>query len=174
VLARPVAAYLGHEDGEEEVTGPAQVWRTYLRQRIPPLFGLEYSESVWNAGFVPRDGHLFLLVTLEKEDLAKTHQYKDQFLSPDTFQWESQNRMRRDTTWGKLLPAHREEGNRVHLFVRPTKKIRGRQAPFFYCGEVDFIDWEGDAPIRVRWRLREAVPETLRETLQVPTESGKK
>jgi len=169
-----LAAYLGRSGDEEDGASPAELWKPYLRQHIPPLFGLEYSEAVWNAGFVKRDGYLFLLATLEKEDMAEKHQYRDQFLSRHSFRWDSQNRMTRDTPLGKLLRDHRAEGYRVHLFVRPTKKIKGRQAPYYYCGEVEFIDWEGDAPIRVRWRLHEAVPDTLRGTLQVPADPPEK
>jgi Domain of unknown function (DUF3427) len=71
---------------------------------------------------------------------------------------------------GRELSWHREEGIRVHLFVRLAKKIQGAAAPFVYCGAVDFVDWEGDAPITVRWRLPEPVPEGLRTALDVPSE----
>jgi hypothetical protein len=60
----------------------------------------------------------------------------------------------------------------VHLFVRRAKKIKGKQAPFVYCGQVGFVDWEGDAPVTVRWRLPEPVPQPLRQTLQVPEGPG--
>ena len=36
--------------------------------------------------------HIFLLVTLEKAELAEQHQYEDRFLEPASFQWQSQNR----------------------------------------------------------------------------------
>lgn len=171
-----LAAYLRHQEdvgGEEEkpsVTGTPERWGHYLREDIPPLFGLAFNQAIWNSGFVKRDGHLFLLVTLEKGDLAESFRYKDRFLGSDLFQWETQNRTRRDSAAGRALSRHREEGHRVHLFVRHTKKIQGRAAPFVYCGEVDFVDWENDAPITVRWRLPEPVPPALRRVLGVPTE----
>ena len=34
-------------------------------------------------------------------------------------------------------------------------------ATFVYRGDVDFQDWEGEAPISVAFRLRAAVPERL-------------
>jgi hypothetical protein len=109
-----------------------------------------------------------LLVTLEQGDLAEHFRYKDHFLGTDLFQWESQNRTRRDSATGRALSRHREEGYQVHLFVRHTKKIKGKAAPFVYCGEVDFVDWENDAPITIRWRLSESVPPSLRGVLGVP------
>jgi hypothetical protein len=56
----------------------------------------------------------------------------------------------------------------VHLFVRRASKADGRSAPFLYCGDVRFRDWEGEQPITVRWELAEGVPERLWEELQVP------
>ena len=58
---------------------------------------------------------------------------------------------------------HGNENVDVHLFVRRQKKIRGKAAPFTYCGEVKSIDWEGDAPITVRWRLMNPLTDELRK-----------
>ncbi|MCI0570367.1 MAG: DUF3427 domain-containing protein, partial [Myxococcaceae bacterium] len=67
-------------------------WRAYSREQIPPLFGLTFSEAIWNQGFIFTEEHLVLLVTLEKGQLGSEFQYADRFLSPDKFQWQSQNR----------------------------------------------------------------------------------
>jgi hypothetical protein len=45
----------------------AELWRSYMREEIPTLFGDTFSDSIWNQGFVARPPNLFLLVTLEKE-----------------------------------------------------------------------------------------------------------
>ena len=44
-----------------------QLWRRYSREQIPGLFGFPFSDAIWNAGFVVRPGHIFLLVTLDKK-----------------------------------------------------------------------------------------------------------
>ena len=46
-----------------------------------------------------------------------------------------------------MIRNHRALGLHVHLLVRPTKKTGSQPTPFTYCGEVDFADWEGEAPI---------------------------
>ena len=148
-----------------DATGQAQPWRHYLREKIPPLFGFEFNPGIWNTGFIVRPGHIFLLVTLDKGRHDSKHQYEDRFLSPEVFQWQSQNRTRRDSKHGQLILDHAQQNTQVHLFVRHEKAVDGKGAPFVYCGEVDFLDWQGDAPITVRWKLREAVPEPLREHL---------
>jgi hypothetical protein len=139
-----------------------QLWRRYPREQIPALFGLPFSVAVWNAGFVVRPGHVFLLVTLDKSGKSSDFQYKDRFLSPTLVQWESQNRTRRDDAHGRLISGHKTQGIPIHLFVRKTSKIAGGgSAPFVYCGGVDFVDWDGDKPITVRWQLPEPIPQKL-------------
>ena len=57
----------------------------------------------------------------------------------------------------------------MHLFVRNTSKIPGGgSAHFVYWGDVDFVGWDGEKPITVRWRLSEPVPDMLVADL-VPT-----
>jgi superfamily II DNA or RNA helicase len=144
------------------------LWGHYLRKDIPPLFGLAFSKAIWDVGYVRRGDHVFLLVTLEKKGHVETYQYEDRFLGTDLFQWQSQNRTKRDSPDGRVLQQHKDLGAIVHLFVRRRKKIANQPAPFVYCGPVEFVDWEHETPITVRWRLTETVPETLREALCVP------
>ena len=145
----------------------AEVWRHYSREEIPDLFGLQFSTAIWNAGFVPAPPHLFLLVTLDKDDLAENHKYEDKFLSPELFQWQSQNRTKQDSKHGQMISHHRESGISIHLFIRRSKKTSGRPTPFTYCGPVVFETWEGEKPITVRWRLQAPVPERLRELFRI-------
>ena len=128
-------------------------------------------KHTWNQGFIAADGHLFLLVTLEKGGLNKDHRYEDHFLSADRFQWQSQNKTKQESKHGQLICDHRQAGVDVHLFVRKRKVLDGKAAPFVYCGSVDFESWEGEQPISVKWGLREPVPAALCATLDVPTES---
>jgi len=127
----------------------------YMRANIPSLFGIEYQQNLWRQGFIKKGNHLFLLVTLEKAGMQEAHRYADHFLSPDLFEWQSQNQTKRDTNTGKLIRDHANLRVKIHLFVRKTGKTpRGTATPFTYCGDVDFVDWERDQPIAVRWRLR--------------------
>jgi superfamily II DNA or RNA helicase/diadenosine tetraphosphate (Ap4A) HIT family hydrolase/HKD family nuclease len=145
------------------------LWKQYAREQIPPLFGLDFNRSVWQQGFVRRDKQTFLLVTLDKSAAVESQRYEDHFLSPSTFQWQSQNRTRRDSKDGESIRDHVGLGIHIHLFVRARSKLRnGTAAPFTYCGEVDFVDWERDNPITVTCRLREPVPDRLRRELRVP------
>ena len=110
--------------------GKLELWRAYSREEIPPLFGHPFSQAIWNAGFVVRGKDVFLLVTLDKGGHGQEFQYKDKFLSPSLFQWESQNRQRRDSDQGRLLHDHVARGVAVHLFVRRQKRDATGRRPF--------------------------------------------
>ena len=148
-------------------TGP-EVWKTYMRDEIPPLFGLEFSKGLWQQGFIRKDGYIFLLVTLEKSGLQQEFQYEDRFLSATEFQWQSQNQTARDSKAGRAIQQHKAEGTAVHLLVRPTKLRGGKAAPFYYCGELRFVSWEGDKPITVQWAVEADIPSHLRSPLGLP------
>ncbi|MEO2177015.1 MAG: DUF3427 domain-containing protein, partial [bacterium] len=134
----------------------AQLWHEYMRAEIPPRFGLQFNTGSWNQGYVVDGDHMFLLVTLDKSGKVEEHQYADKFLDREVFQWVRQNRTKRDSPTGRRIANHESNGMLVHLFVRNQgKKPDGTAAPFVYCGEATFIDWEEDQPITVRWRLVE-------------------
>jgi len=138
------------------------LWDTYHRDQIPKLFGFTFSEAIWNVGFVPASSKCaILLVTLEKGDLPDSHSYEDKFLSDTLFQWKSQNRTSQSSKHGQMLFNHVREGFKIHLFVRPSKKIRSKKAPFYYCGELNFESWHGDRPITIVWKLSQPVPNRL-------------
>jgi hypothetical protein len=177
-----IAAYLARAEGEEPAreipalalvaeeqaarTGP-ELWREYMREQIPPLYGLKFSTGSWNQGFVVLDRHVFLIVTLKKDDFIQDHQYDDGFLSSTRLRWHSQNRTTIESRAGRIISGV-EPGYQIHLFVRSTKKRGQVAAPFIYCGDVEFVSWEGSQPITVEWRLTSPVPEHLRRVLEVP------
>ncbi|WP_283195341.1 DUF3427 domain-containing protein [Rhizobium sp. AN80A] len=144
-----------------------QLWERYSREAIPPAFGLTFDQATWNAGFVPKPPHIFLLVTLEKEGMLDEHRYADHFISATEFSWQSQNRTKQASKHGEMIRDHHALGLHIHLLVRKTKKIGPKPAPFIYCGEVDFVTWTGEMPVTVTWRLREAVPSMLLSQVKV-------
>jgi superfamily II DNA or RNA helicase len=146
--------------GEAQGGGPV-LWKSYMRSEIPGLLGFRYVENLWRQGFVRQNNHLFLLVTLHKGGMAAEHQYEDKFLDRRTFEWQSQNRQARDTPSGRMLLDHKKLGLMPLLFVRAAGKVGSRTSPFHYCGDLEFVSWDGDRPITVRWALRNEMPEAL-------------
>ena len=99
-------------------------------------------------------GHVFLFVTLEKSDLEHHYQYEDGFMSPTRFHWQSQNRTKQDSKHGRLIRNHESMGERIHLFARPARKVKNKTCPFTYCGQLTFVEWQGEQPINVVWDLK--------------------
>jgi superfamily II DNA or RNA helicase/HKD family nuclease len=152
--------------GTAGLAGPGlKLWERYSREAIPAAFDLTFDQATWNAGFVPKPPHLFLLVTLEKDGMMNEHRYTDHFITDVEFSWQSQNRTTQTSKHGQMIRNHKEMGLHVHLLVRRTKKTGSKPTPFTYCGEVDFQSWNGDQPITVTWRLREPMPLTLKNLL---------
>lgn len=154
------------EGGEAFQTGP-QLWREYMREDIPALFGQIFNPGNWNAGIVPLDKDMVLLTTLKKGSLSAGNHYEDRFLSPSRLQWQSQTRTTQASRHGQILSG-RVSGHSVHLFVR-SEKLRGKTAaPFLYLGVPHFGGWQGEAPITIDWDLPEPVPQHFRKMLRVP------
>lgn len=149
----------------DSITG-AVPWREYGREEIPPLYGHRFSTAHWNQGFVIQGRDVFLLATLEKKDLMADHKYDDGFIDAHHLRWQSQNRTTQASAHGRII-NQTLPGYAIHLFVRPTKKRGSISTPFYYCGDVDFQDWQGERPITVTWRLRSQVPGHLRRVLKV-------
>jgi superfamily II DNA or RNA helicase/HKD family nuclease/diadenosine tetraphosphate (Ap4A) HIT family hydrolase len=141
-----------------------ELWRSYSREQIPPLFGEQFNRARWQTGFITLPENILLLVTLNKGDMGDSFQYQDRFLAPDSFEWQSQNRTSQQSAIGQALRHHSGQGIRVQLFVRKDKRTpAGSAAPFIYCGELEFIEWERERPITVRWKLLTPLPERLRQ-----------
>ncbi len=151
---------------EMAVGSGATLWREYMREEIPPLFGLKFSTGSWNQGFVVQGKDVFLLVTLKKDDLLADHRYEDRFIDPTRFHWQSQNRTTRASSHGRIINGE-ADGVRLHLFVRMEKKRASKASPFVYCGNVQFESWQGDQPISVTFSLNEPVPQRLHRAFDI-------
>lgn len=162
-LAKPSTSPVVSEDGADWNTGPV-LWRAYMREDIPPLFGAAFNPGNWNAGIVRVGEDLVLLTTLNKGSLSSGNHYEDRFTGPTRMQWQSQTQTRRESEQGLTLSGQKP-GARVFLFVRGEKMRDSRAAPFIYCGQPKFLSWEGERPITIQWELADPLPEHLHQML---------
>ncbi|GAC08916.1 DUF3427 domain-containing protein [Paraglaciecola chathamensis] len=151
----------------KSVLDPADIFihREFMRQNIPPIFGLEFNKGLWEAGHIRPKGcdEQFLLVTLNKQGKATEHQYHDYFVDPSTFHWQSQGRTRSDSAKGIAIQRH----SNVHLFVRKNKLTAGTASPFYYLGKLDYQTHQGEAPMNVTWKLQKPLPTKLFDYFQL-------
>lgn len=136
------------------------LWGEYDRDVIAKAFGSENNPS-WRVGHRDIDvlgaPHTILMITLRKTNQTKVeHRYADRFLSPKVLQWESQASTKVDSLKGRRIVGHAKEGRTVHLFVQYDS-----HQDFTYLGAVKYLGHEGEAPMRVRFELEQALPETL-------------
>ena len=86
--------------------------------------------------------------------------YADRAISPDLFQWESQNSTRETGKVGQRYINHVERGSTVHLFLRESKEQDGALGapPYLYAGTMRYESHVGERPMRVLWRLDNPLP----------------
>jgi len=139
--------------------------KTFFREEIPNLFGLEFNTGLWNSGHVcPKDhADQFLLVTLNKQGKIKDHQYHDYFTGQENFHWQSQNNTAPTGAKGKAIINHAANSGRVHLFVRKNKLEASKGAPFYYCGGLKYLQHKGAKPMNVQWLLERPLGKELYE-----------
>lgn len=136
------------------------LWGEYDRDAIAAVFGSQNNPS-WKVGHrdieVAGLPHTVLMVTLRKAGQNKIeHRYADRFLSRTEFQWESQASTKAEHLKGRRITGHEAEGRAIHLFVEYDSHQN-----FTYMGTVKFLGREGEAPMRVRFKLQTALPDTL-------------
>ncbi len=142
------------------------LYESLMKHEVPEKFGLPYLEGVWKM-----HGHVspketpdqFLFVNLSKQGAEDDYQYHDYFVDPLHFHWQSQNRTTPESGQGQRVINHAELGSKMHLFVRKFAKVRGKGAPFMYCGAMIYLEHSGSAPMDVDFRLEHKLPDELYE-----------
>ena len=129
------------------------LWNDYKRADIPKHFGETFNPGKWNAGVVPTDAGLILLVTLTNGT------YENRFIDENTFAWQSQNSTKIESKRGLQLA---DNSAPKRLFVRPSKR-----ESFVYMGAVDMVSASGEMPISIKWRLADSLPQEKHETFKV-------
>ncbi|MGX0977712.1 hypothetical protein ACSSVY_003447 [Roseovarius sp. MBR-51] len=117
-----------------------ELWQRSYVPEIAEFFGEEYKQNVWRTGMkaLPEKKTMILLANVSTQDLT----YENAFLSPSRLKWFSQNQTRQDSKHGRIISG--EEGHEVHLIIRRGNKVNGKVNPFIYCGQPEFISWEGE------------------------------
>ena len=106
----------------------------------------------------------FIFVNLHKNaDIKESINYKDKFITPGVFQWQTPNSTTQESELGKDIVFSYKRGINLHLFVRKFEEVEGVTQPFVYLGKVvPFSDTaEGNKPITIHFALEKQVPDEL-------------
>ena len=140
--------------------------RKFYKYEVADLFGLEYQEGIWKM-----PGHVcpkasddqFLFVTLNKQGADADYLYHDYFVDDSNFHWQSQNKTTPENKKGiGIIEANTRPGF-VYLFVRKFNKIKGKGAPFTFCGRLNYLKYTGSAPMDVDFELESPLTPDLLE-----------
>lgn len=126
-----------YENEFGDFEGPFKMYGNYQKDKIMmEIDGKQYS-YMQGTKYDTKTKITCVFVGLEKDKVAKGNfDYKDKFLSPSIFQWESVNNTTKDNAEGKKLLATRI----VHLFVRKVDDEDGIVLPFTYFGTGKFTN----------------------------------
>lgn len=126
-----------YENEFSDFEGPFKMYGNYQKDKIMmEIDGKQYS-YMQGTKYDTKNKITYVFVGLEKDKVAKGNfDYKDKFLSPSIFQWESVNKTTKDNAEGKKLLATKI----VHLFVRKVDEEDGIVLPFTYFGTGKFTN----------------------------------
>jgi len=101
-----------------------------------------------------------LLVTYQKteREFSPSTMYADYPISRELLHWESQSNTAQHSETGQNLIDHERRGYTMLVFARDLKKRNQATVPFTFLGPADRVNFEGERPIKVVWRLRHAMP----------------
>lgn len=131
------------------------IGQTFMREAIPPFFEVTFNPGNWNVGHVTlanKKAHV-LLVTLNKQGKAQDHRYLDHWIDDTHFHWQSQNATTPSSSRGREIIEHVKLGIAIHLFVRKSKLLNGKAAPFMYQGAVRYESHAGSKPMSVIFEI---------------------
>jgi superfamily II DNA or RNA helicase len=101
-------------------------------------------------------------VTLNKsdKDYSPTTMYNDYSINDILFHWQSQSTTADTSVTGKRYIGHREQENKILLFVREFKndKVLDTASAYTYLGTADYVSHEGSKPMNIIWKLHKPIP----------------
>lgn len=116
--------------------GEFMLYGNYYKEQVMMVLkseGLQFMKGT----LFREDGETILFVGLKKEKRNEEKlNYKDKFLSPMIFQWESENGTTMDNSTGRKIRST----SKAHLFVRKMESEDGITLPFTYFGTGHFTN----------------------------------
>jgi superfamily II DNA or RNA helicase/HKD family nuclease len=131
------------------------VHRRYDRPEIINHFGEQYDPARHNFGVISFKDNIVIIIKLDTSSAMQAHQYSNSFIDTQTFAWQSQNQQRQDNSAGRLILDHKTNGTVIHLFIQPRSHEKT-----YYCGIVEVLEVDGNAPMNVKFRLNHPLSST--------------
>lgn len=137
-----------------------KLYQQYNMRDIALVANARKTHSSYRGTGVLREGQdFFFFIDLHKEEGAI--EYNDKFISASQFQWDSPSGCSPTSKQGDDIINHKQNGFRLHLFVRKFKELDGVTEPYVYIGKGDVISYKGKKPINFQLALHNQVPQVI-------------
>lgn len=103
---------------------------------------------------------MFVDIIKDREEGSSTN-YNDFAKSREFFNWETQSTVRQDSPTGR---NYINKVNTMLLFVRKQSDHpddKSRTLGFTYLGEVNLVEYKGNKPIEILWKLKNKMPASV-------------
>ena len=141
---------------------PLDLHCTYSRDQI--LVALDFMKpSTVREGikWLPDKKIDVMFVTLNKSDkeYSPTTMYDDYAINETLFHWQSQSTTSAESPTGQRYIHHREQGSKLLLCVRDSKKDAWGNTPSYsILGFVNYVQHTGSRPMSITWSLEDEIP----------------
>ncbi|MGK0473202.1 MAG: superfamily II DNA or RNA helicase/HKD family nuclease [Candidatus Azotimanducaceae bacterium] len=145
---------------------PLQVHGKYTRIEILAAFGVGDTAKTrpWQEGVLWVGGEKSDLCafTLDKSSgsFSPTTRYRDYAISRERIHWETQSKVRADSTTGMRYRNHVQQGSAVMLFARESTDERA----FWFLGPATYVSHDSERPMGITWQLDVSLPGDLYAT----------
>ena len=147
---------------------PLKIHSRYTRDQVLAAFGFssfyEKSSNREGIAFSEQKNTELLFITLNKseKDFSPGTLYDDFAISETLFHWQSQNKVKQESSKGKSYINHEIEDKRILLFVREKSVDEfGISMGSVFLGEAKLADYYGSKPMSIKWELNEPIPPYL-------------
>ena len=117
--------------------------------------------SFRGSGFLKYKDDFFLFINIEKQKFSKSANYKNTFISKDTFTYASKPSMSQDKGDGVRLIENIKYGVKLHIFVRKFVQVDKRTQAFIYLGLADTLEYKDNKPISLVLKLQNPLNDFL-------------
>ena len=141
---------------------PLDLYCSYSRDQIFAALDVNNPLSIREGVKFVADKKLdVLLNTLNKSSkyYSPTTMYNDYSINEWLFHWQSQSTTSVTSSTGQRYIHHKEQGTKVLLFVRETKKdMFDNAATYTFLGTANYVSHEGSKPMNIIWKLDNPIP----------------
>ena len=140
---------------------PLDVHCHYTRDQIFSAMDYYKTNTIRQGVFhLPEKKLDVFMITLNKSEkhYSPSTMYNDYSINESLFHWQSQSTTSDTSPTAQRYFHHRENGDRILLFVREYGDDTCGKAPYLFLGTANYVRHNGSRPVSIIWRLDDPIP----------------